>query len=361
MTDVFDLDPAAKTLSGQLAENIRRAIASGDFKPGDKLPSLREMAKRCKTSLRVPLAAIDELTKDGLVRGHSRSGVVVLESRRRACRGNVLFVCEGGYVTYYREALFRRVSIRLTEAGWRTSYAYVESVGCGGRIDTASLRAELNGDCDLVFGTYCDKSVLDAVRASGVPFASLASLNSPAAEGALGQVAFCSAAALVDFAEDCQRKGVRRLLMMELEPDVNDVRMLMRKHGVTVETIIVRPRDGASRLEEIEAAGFESLSKRLADNRKARPDVVYFADDFLAHGGIWAIEAAGLRAPRDIGFVTFANKHRVPNYLCPVTRIEKDLQADADKIADGFIAYLAGGTFPGVLLDSVRYVGGGTF
>ena len=360
MMDVFDLDPAAKTLSGQLAENIRRAVARGDFKAGDKLPSLREMAKRCKTSLRVPLAAIDELTKEGLVRGRSRSGVVVLGSRRRVCKGNVLFVCEGGYVTYYREALFRQVSVRLAEAGWRTSFAYVGS-GNRGKCDTTSLRTELRGDYDLVFGIYCSLPVLDVVRASGVPFASLASLNSPAAEGAIGQIAFCSSAAVVDFAEDCRRKRVKRLLMMELEPDVNDVRMLMRKHGVTVETIIVRPRDGALRLEEIEVAGFASLSRRLADGRKARPDLVYFADDFLAHGGIWAIEAAGLRAPRDIGFVTFANRHRVPNYLCPVTRIEKDLQADADKIADGFIAYLEGGTFPGALLDSVRYVVGGTF
>ena len=91
--DFCNLDFAScKTLASQLADNICRAIARGDFKTGDKLPSIAKMAKMCGTSVRVPREAIRLLEDEGVVKGRPRSGIVVLGKKRFVWRGSVLFV-----------------------------------------------------------------------------------------------------------------------------------------------------------------------------------------------------------------------------------------------------------------------------
>ena len=91
--DFCNLDFAScETLASRLDDNICRAIARGDFKTGDKLPSIAKMAKMCGTSVRVPREAIRLLEDDGVVKGRPRSGIVVLGKKRFVWRGSVLFV-----------------------------------------------------------------------------------------------------------------------------------------------------------------------------------------------------------------------------------------------------------------------------
>ena len=56
------------TLAEQLAERLRRCIANGVWKPGSVLPGIRELAKLCGTSTRVPKAAIAMLADENHVR-----------------------------------------------------------------------------------------------------------------------------------------------------------------------------------------------------------------------------------------------------------------------------------------------------
>lgn len=46
----IELDRNNKTLYGQIADILRERIMSGEFKPGDILPSERELAKRCRSA-----------------------------------------------------------------------------------------------------------------------------------------------------------------------------------------------------------------------------------------------------------------------------------------------------------------------
>ena len=77
---IYRLDAAAaETLTEQLAENLRRAIANGLYKPGDGLPGIRVIAKWCGTSVQVPIGAMKMLADEGFVKARPRIGCVVLE------------------------------------------------------------------------------------------------------------------------------------------------------------------------------------------------------------------------------------------------------------------------------------------
>ena len=76
------------TLAEQLAERLRRNIANGVWKPGSVLPGIRELAKLCGTSTRVPKAAISMLEGENLVRPRPRLGCEVLDGDRNVWRGH---------------------------------------------------------------------------------------------------------------------------------------------------------------------------------------------------------------------------------------------------------------------------------
>ncbi len=74
----------------QIAESIRRQIASGQLKPGDRLPPVREMARRWGCTPGTVSRAYAELAREGLITGHRGGGTRVapnlLQPQRPAWR-----------------------------------------------------------------------------------------------------------------------------------------------------------------------------------------------------------------------------------------------------------------------------------
>jgi len=64
----------------QIAETIRRQIASGDLKPGDKLPPVRSLAEQWECNPGTVSRAYQALAEDGLVVGHRGKGTLVTPS-----------------------------------------------------------------------------------------------------------------------------------------------------------------------------------------------------------------------------------------------------------------------------------------
>lgn len=61
----------------QISEDIQRKIAAGLLKPGDKLPSTREMSETYEVAPATVRKAIDILLATGVLRGHQGVGVFV--------------------------------------------------------------------------------------------------------------------------------------------------------------------------------------------------------------------------------------------------------------------------------------------
>lgn len=76
-----DLSPGAAPLWRQIAEQLRSAIASGAFKPGEALPSEAEINLTFGVSRTTARASLDRLRQEGLISRQSGRGSIVLESR----------------------------------------------------------------------------------------------------------------------------------------------------------------------------------------------------------------------------------------------------------------------------------------
>jgi putative molybdopterin biosynthesis protein len=64
----------------EIAESVRRRIAAGDLKPGQRLPPVREMAQQWNCTPGTVNRAYRELAEEGLVSGHRGSGTRVLDN-----------------------------------------------------------------------------------------------------------------------------------------------------------------------------------------------------------------------------------------------------------------------------------------
>jgi GntR family transcriptional regulator len=85
---VFDhIDPRSPNpLYAQIAARVRVAVASGSLRPGDALPSVRQLASRLRVNPATVVQAYRELETDGFVELRQGAGTFVREVRpeRRA-------------------------------------------------------------------------------------------------------------------------------------------------------------------------------------------------------------------------------------------------------------------------------------
>lgn len=362
MHDFCKLDfSSPDALSSQLANNISRAIASGDLQPGDRLPSIVKMAERCGTSVRVPREAVRLLENVGILKGRPRSGVVVLDKRRFVWRGSVLFVSYGRQSYYYRGVLFKNIALRLSSAGWRVDFINLACGEGGTRKQMEPLRRALQNGHRLVFGAHLDKMVISEIRKSGVPYISITGSVGVGDEDAVGRISLSESRAIVELAEACARIRVGHVLRVALDDSYELFDTPFRMRGIATENLVLRPDTSINRFENSSRLGFRHLMARLSDRRSPKVDLVYFADDSFTAAGLWALERLGLRMPRDIRVVTLSNRGNRPFFPQPLTCVEHDLVADAERIAQVMIAFLDGRKYPRQLTCAAHYVPGETF
>ena len=71
----------------QLIRQIRAGIVSGAFSPGERLPSVRDLAMEAGVNPNTMQRALTELERDGLVYSQRTSGRYVTEDRGSHCGG----------------------------------------------------------------------------------------------------------------------------------------------------------------------------------------------------------------------------------------------------------------------------------
>ncbi len=78
----FTLD-LSKPLWGQVLHQIRGAVARSDLQPGDKIPSLRDLAQQLKINPNTVMRAYQELERDGLTETRRGQGTFITSSQQK--------------------------------------------------------------------------------------------------------------------------------------------------------------------------------------------------------------------------------------------------------------------------------------
>lgn len=82
MTNKLILKTDTRPYVLQIQERLRAQIRSGILKPGEKIPSMRQLASQSGTSLGIVKQALTTLATEGFLRAHPGRGVYVAESQR---------------------------------------------------------------------------------------------------------------------------------------------------------------------------------------------------------------------------------------------------------------------------------------
>lgn len=78
-----DIDPRSPNpLWGQIAARVRVAVAAEELRPGEALPSVRELARRLRVNPATVAQAYKELAQEGFVETRHGAGTFVIEVRR---------------------------------------------------------------------------------------------------------------------------------------------------------------------------------------------------------------------------------------------------------------------------------------
>lgn len=348
------------TLASQLADNISRAIASGDLRPGDKLPSISKMAELCGTSVRVPREAVRLLENEGVVKGRPRAGLFVLGKTRFVWRGSVLFVSYGRQSYYYRGVLFKNIASRLSEEGWRVDFVNVlDGEGSRGK-QLDSLRRALRNGHSLVFGAHLDSFVLSEIRKAGMPYFAVVGLTGDGCDDAVGLVSLSESDAIMTLSSKCAASGVRYVVRFAFGDAEQVFETLFWKKGIVTENIVMRPDTSVARFENTASSVYKRLYGRLRDLRRPKVDLVYFADDSFTQSGLWAIHDAGFCIPSQIKVATHSNAGNRPFYRLPLAFVEHDLMSYVNDISHHVLAFLNGRKHARRIVCSARFVPGET-
>ena len=77
---ILDLDPRSPVpLYLQIVEQVRRLIALGALKPGDRFLTVRDLGTRARVNRNTAARAIAELERDGVVRTRVGKGTFIAE------------------------------------------------------------------------------------------------------------------------------------------------------------------------------------------------------------------------------------------------------------------------------------------
>jgi GntR family transcriptional regulator len=118
MTSRIQLDPASPVaLYLQISEQIRRLVAIGALRAGDRLPTIRELAARTRVNRNTAARAIQQLESEGIVRTRVGQGTFVADGAARAGRERLGQVVDAAIDRLLVEA--RTVGVPLEELGRR--------------------------------------------------------------------------------------------------------------------------------------------------------------------------------------------------------------------------------------------------
>ena len=110
----------SRTLVSQVVDGLRQGIVSGFYRPGDVVPSYRDLSSILGVSQIVTKAALRQLAEEGFIVSRPRIGSVVRDRTEKQWRGHVLLVSPEGDENYIETVLGTTLCNRLSEAGTNT-------------------------------------------------------------------------------------------------------------------------------------------------------------------------------------------------------------------------------------------------
>ena len=352
----------ARSLLDQVVDGFREAIASGYYRPGDKIPTSRELCPILGVSRIVTKAALERLADEGLVMSRPRIGTTVLDSGERRWRGHVLLVRPVGIRSHFVAEQIAAAEEALSLAGYLATVVVARGSKQSG-FDLSRLEQELSRGVNLavVFGSQAQ--ILECLAGTDVPF-----LYMDFGEGRkpggkyTGYMEMSADAAMDEFVAHCVRAGVRHVAVVGKSDDASPVSTRLANAGIRFSRIAVKAARGLERVENLERETCRALDGLFdGHGRKWLPDLMFVEDDYQAIGALFSLLSHGVRLPNDMRFAMMKNCGNGPALPQSITCVEFNPAVSGAEIGRVAVEFLGGGTVAYERSTGYRYVIGDTF
>ncbi len=360
----FQLDRTkSESLVRQMTDNLRDAIETGFYKPGETLPTILEWTQALDVSIRVPVGALENLKRERLVVSRPRHGCVVMSQDRPSWRGRVLMVRPVSSHSRYISEQLTAVEEQLVKAGYLATTVVVR--GSDERFDFSMLDAELRRTLNLVIVFGDQKPILRRVAGAGVPYVDYTEEDAAAGtpHGCAGHVTDSAAGAQMQFVAHCVRAGVKSVLVVGKAGRADPVVAMLEGADMDVGQVAVDAEFGQDRAENLERETCRAMDGLFASRgRDWLPDLIYCVDNYQATGALFSLLGHGVRIPEDVRFVTVKNRGNGPVMPKSIACILKDPAATGHAVGLAAVRYLRGGKFT-LDADAIapKYMEGDTF
>ena len=349
------------SMSRQMTNGLREAIASGYYKPGVVLPTILEWSKLLGVSIRVPEAAVAALVREGLITAQRRTGCVVNARRQDVWVGRVLVIVPDGDHVYYQNVLVGRLRARISELGYMFSQVTVLRKA-NGRYDFRLLAHELKARPNFALLIENRPDIERFLSKTDVPFGVFGPMPCRL-KGCVASFLRSNDAAVSELVSHCEARGVRRVLQASKETGrAFDAVPALRAAGIGADEFLTPVELTQGRAEGTARGALDAFRARfLSEGRAWLPELLVFTDDYVASGALTALQEAGLRIPADVKVVSLSNTGLGPVYPMSLTRLENDPFAHGDQLSESVCAFLQGRRIRQRMAFGTRYVNGESF
>lgn len=334
---------------------IKSMIADGRLKPGEQMPTIKELAEAAGLTFRQARSVMERLAEERFVRSRPRVGSVVLPRVTRINRGRVvLAIPDVDASSYHATQIADVLRKRFASSGFSLATVVFSQ---DARRRLGFLASELADPPALAIVMYSRPHVRSFLREAGARCIYLYGDEPAADEGAW--IRFSADAAIERFVAHCRHTGVKNVTQVRFDGnETPDAGPALAAAGISSRWMVMPRWDVLGRFEGIKRPTYDAFMEMPADNL---PDLFLFWDDFVAQGALTAFLNRGIRLPGDTKVVTLSNRGLGPVYTEPLTRFECDAAATGEIVAEYALAVLSKSRVPAPPVVSPQYIFGATF
>ncbi len=340
------------TLISQIVNGFRHAIEIGYYRPGDKLPPFRDIARESGACMIVVREAFKRLSAEGLVSLRRGVGTIVLDGDVKFWRGHIVIASMEVRENHLISAMTGALRQTLMKSGFLVSTVPFEATP--GNCDYSHLETMLNSTVTMVVATSVTPELDSLLTHRNVPYIVFG--NSQSANGC---VQIDCSHAVGKFVKHCRRAKVGKVVEITVGSALAQVSQALGEAGIACEKWPIVSKGG---IEEISVATMKAFYDRFEKNgRRWLPDVLYFNDNFASQSALAALLESGVKIPEDVRFVTWSNAGEGPFWRKSLTRIEIDPFEAGRVFAKYVLNFLNGKKIKKTVMISPVYVKGETF
>jgi len=317
-------------LRTQLAALLRDAISDGAFGPGDKLPTVRELAERYAVGKTTAAGAVETLVKEGLLVARPHRGISVAarpgERKRHRVLTKQIGVVLGGKDDLAHDPYY----VSLLSSAQHTASRYGQTIvllrdgaRADGRAPFLKLVAERRLDGVIyIVADKIDRAIGEVIRKAHLP---LVTVDYAPTRPRFDAIMIDNTKGATAAMHRLVKLGHRRIAYLAppgRAPSVSAV----ERHGAyrdVLEEAGVPYDPGLVRHEEVKVAGGARAMRALLSRS---PTAVFSFCDYLSLGAMQAVEDAGMTVPRDFSAIGFGDQAAPLGLARPLSSVVIDTQ-----------------------------------